>query len=101
MCNLLDTSTPIILTWENGRIVQDEEIQDVNITIVFNKAKRCSLYGDFSWKSGVYKLMEINYGDILLINSWDGNNVIIYNLTTKELIKNKGIRVYALEFRDE
>ena len=91
----------IVLTWENGRICQDDEIQNVNITIVFNKAKRCSLYGNFSWKKGVYKLMEINYCDVLLINSWDDNNVVIYNLTTKELIKNKGIRVYALEFRDE
>lgn len=93
--------TPIILTWENGRICRDNEIEIYGLTAVFNKAKQCSLYGDFQWKSGTEKLMEINFGDSLLISSVDQDDVEIYNLTTKKLIKNRGIRVYNLEFREE
>lgn len=100
MYTLLDY-TPIILTWENGRICRDNEIEIYGLTAVFNKAKQCSLYGYFQWKSGTEKLMEINFGDSLLISSVDRDDVEIYNLTTKKLIKNRGIRVYNLEFREE
>lgn len=93
--------TPIILTWKNGRICRDNEIEIYGLTVVFNKAKRCSLYGKFQREKKLSKLMEINYGDTLLVNSLKSDNVGIYNLTTKKLIKNRGIDVHQLEFREE
>ena len=87
------------LTWSDGQINQDN-IYDYDIVVVFNKAKQCSLYGYTQNSQVKSKLMDINYNDILLINVVNEENTMIYNLTTKERIE-KYIRKDSLEFREE
>lgn len=88
-----------VITSENGFIRKSVEIKENQGTILFNKAKRLSIYGRCSGDLEKIKLIDLNYNDILMvvvINEF----AFFLNYNTEEQ-KYEAIDINSLEFREE
>lgn len=88
-----------VITSENGFIRKSAEIKEYQGTILFNKAKRLSVYGRDLDDFKKTKLIDLNYDDIFLIINIS-NMAIVSNYNTGQN-KNRYIDINSLEFREE
>lgn len=88
-----------VITSENGFIRKSAEIKEYQENILFNKAKRLSVYGRYLDNLEKTKLIDLNYDDILLITNIPGMAMVSnYNTGQNE---SGYIDINNLEFREE
>lgn len=88
-----------VITSENGFIRKSAEIKENQETILFNKAKRLSVYRSYSDNLEKIKLIDLDYDDILIVIVL-GEQILFINYNTGEQ-KYEMIDINSLEFREE